>query len=123
MERDPRGFLWDACTSADAIARFVGGRSLQDYRSDEMLRAAVERHLEIIGEALSRLAKVSPLLAGRVPDLADAIAMRNILIHGYARIDDDVVWRTASEDVPALRKAIAALLDDTGGDGSPRGAQ
>jgi uncharacterized protein with HEPN domain len=110
MERDPRTFLWDAAASADAIGRFVAGRTIEDYRSDEMLRAAVERHFEIIGEALGRLAKVSPDLARQVPGLSDAVAMRNILIHGYARVDDDVVWRTACNDLPMLRAAVATLL-------------
>lgn len=57
MERDPRSFLWDVRESGDAILRFIAGRSLDDYLADDMLSAAVERHFEIIGEALNRLAK------------------------------------------------------------------
>jgi len=52
MERDPRAFLWDARESADAIAQFIAGRTLEQYLQDAMLRAAVERHFEILGEAL-----------------------------------------------------------------------
>jgi uncharacterized protein with HEPN domain len=86
MERDPRSFLWDAHESADAMLRFVADKSVDDYLVDDMLRAAVERHFEIIGEALNRLAKVSPQLAARIPYLAYAVAFRNMLIHGYASV-------------------------------------
>jgi uncharacterized protein with HEPN domain len=75
-----------------------------------MLRAAVERHVEIIGEALSRFTKSSPALAARIPDLARAVAFRNLLIHGYRIVDSQTVWRTAREDLPVLRDAVATLL-------------
>lgn len=52
MDRDPRAYLWDARDSADAIAEFVTGRTLNDYLADRMLRSAVERQFEIVGEAL-----------------------------------------------------------------------
>jgi uncharacterized protein with HEPN domain len=98
MERDPRTFLWDARESAD----------------EPMLRAAVERHFEIIGEALNRLFQGNPEIAAKVPDLKQAVALRNLLIHGYATVDSAIVWRTAQEDLPKLRKAIAALLSELG---------
>jgi uncharacterized protein with HEPN domain len=114
MERDPRSFLWDASESADLILRFVSGRTAVDYLTDPMLRAAVERHFEIIGETLNRLAKAAPEIAARIPDLRRAVAFRNLLIHGYASVDDATVWRTTQEDVPALREALAATLADLG---------
>jgi len=119
MERDPRSFLWDVRQSADAILRFIAGRSLDDYLTDDMLSAAVERHFEIIGEALNRLAKTSPDIAARVPDLANAVAFRNLLIHGYATIDHGIVWRTAQEDLPRLRQAIDELLAELGDQPTP----
>jgi uncharacterized protein with HEPN domain len=110
MERDPRSFLWDARQSADAILRFTAGASEDRYLADEMLRAAVERHFEILGEALGRLAKASPTLAARVPDLPRAVAFRNLLIHGYAVVNNKTVWRITQEDLPALRDAVTSLL-------------
>jgi hypothetical protein len=68
MECDSRTFLWDARASADAITRFIAGRTGDQYLTDEMLRAAVERHFEIIGEALNRLAQTDPAIATKVPD-------------------------------------------------------
>ncbi|MDE8347644.1 MAG: DUF86 domain-containing protein [Acidocella sp.] len=114
MERDPRSFLWDARESADAILRFTANKSEEAYLADDMLRAAVERHFEIIGEALNRLAKTAPEIASRIPDLARAVAFRNLLIHGYATVDDPTVWRTTQEDLPGLRAVVAGLLTELG---------
>jgi uncharacterized protein with HEPN domain len=77
---------------------------------DEMLRAAVERQFEIIGEALSGLKRVDPAAAAAIPDLARIIAFRNILIHGYASVDDRLVWGVVESDLPALRSALDRLL-------------
>jgi uncharacterized protein with HEPN domain len=54
MRRDPKAYLWDAAAGATAIQRFISGRSYDDYLADEMLRSAVERQFEIVGEALSQ---------------------------------------------------------------------
>ncbi len=77
-----------------------------------MLRAAVERQFEIIGEALNRLMRLSPELASRIPSIGEAIAFRNVLIHGYAQIDHQSVWMTINGDLPKLRAHVAALLPD-----------
>ena len=82
MRRDPRSFLWDVRDAADAIASFTQGRSFGDYLADRMLRSAVERQFEIIGEALSQLAKTDPDLAARISDVRRIIDFRNVLIHG-----------------------------------------
>lgn len=81
---------------------------------NEVVRAAVERKFEIIGEALNQLAKRDPALARRVPELRDIISFRNLLIHGYAVIDQDEVWDAVQTSLPTLREAIAALLDELG---------
>lgn len=78
-----------------------------------MLRSAVERQFQIIGEALNRLSKVDSGTAGRVPDLARIVAFRNVLVHGYAQIDDALVWDVASTRVPELTAVLAGLLDDS----------
>lgn len=114
MPRDARAYLWDARRAADHIATFVQGRSRDDYLADAMLRAAVERQFEIIGEALNNLARAAPDLAGRIPETAGAVALRNILIHGYARVDNGIVWRTVHENLPALRERVKALLAELG---------
>jgi uncharacterized protein with HEPN domain len=102
--------LWDAREAAERIVRFTAGRSFDDYLADDMLRAAVERQFEIIGEAFAGLRRVAPALAAGIPDLPRIIAFRNVLIHGYATVDPTLVWGVIENHLPALRAAIAQLL-------------
>jgi uncharacterized protein with HEPN domain len=71
----------------------TAGRSLADFDSNLILRSAVERQFEILGEALNGLDHVDATLAARIPDRRQIVAFRNILIHGYAVIDRAHVWR------------------------------
>lgn len=112
MGRDPLIFLWDVRDSADAIQGFVAGKTFQDYQSDALLRAGVERKFEIIGEALNRLSKTAPEIAARIPDLPRIVAFRNILIHGYAAVEDVLVWQMTRDKLGALRACIDALIDE-----------
>lgn len=88
MPRDPRVFLWDAHAAAGAILEFVAGKYYADYAADRMLRSAVERQFEIIGKALNQLCKIEPNWVEQIPDLAQIVAFRNLLIHGYASVND-----------------------------------
>jgi uncharacterized protein with HEPN domain len=110
MEHDPRAFLWDVHQAAQKIGVFVQGRELGNYLADAMLRSAVERQFEIIGEALNQLSKAAPQIAARIPDLSRAVAMRNVLIHGYAQVDNEAVWRAVQDHLPALRARVAELV-------------
>lgn len=75
MSPDAAKYLWDAEQAAARIVRFVAGRSFDDYLEDELLRSAVERQLEIVGEALNQLRKSAPDTAARIPDLPQAVAL------------------------------------------------
>jgi uncharacterized protein with HEPN domain len=112
MPRDPRTYVWDAARAADLVTSFVEGRTFADYSKDDLLRSAVERQFEIIGEALNQLSKADPALAAGVPDLPRLVAFRNILIHGYAVVDDALVWDAANTKLPALRSTLTNLLAD-----------
>ena len=65
MPRDPRTYLWDARNASERIERFARDATFTDYQADDLLRSAVERQLEIIGEALNQLSRVAPELAPR----------------------------------------------------------
>jgi uncharacterized protein with HEPN domain len=114
MLHDPRAWLWDIRTAADSIAVFVQGRDFEGYAADLMLRSAVERQFEILGEALNRLTREAPDVADRLPDRRRAVAMRNALIHGYREVDNATVWATIHHDLPVLRAHVAALLVEMG---------
>lgn len=110
MDHDPRAWLWDVSRAAEQIAAFVRERTFADYLADPMLRSAVERQFEIIGEALNRLSREAANLAARIPDLRRAVAMRNALIHAYRDVDDATVWQTVQVSLPSLRATVSALL-------------
>ena len=114
MKRDPRTLLWDARDAADAIAAMTAGKSFADFDSDIVLRSAVERQFEILGEALGQLARLDAILAGAIPDIRAIVAFRNVLIHGYAVIDRARVWRAVENDLPALRAVLNDLLAQEG---------
>src|SRR5882757_4617406 len=113
MRPDPRKYLWDALRAAERLGRFVDGKSFADYQADELLKSAVERHFEVIGEALNQLSKVSPELAEQIPELHRIVSFRNILIHGYAMVDDALVWQVLTDKRPALDQVLQQLLADS----------
>ncbi len=112
MRREPRAYLWDAHQATVAIREFTHGKSRDDFAQDLLLRSAAERQFEIIGEALSQLAKANPEIAAKVPHLPRIIAFRNILIHGYAVIDQMTVWRVIEENLRELEEALMSLLGE-----------
>jgi len=114
MRRDPRAFLWDARSAAEAIQGFVQGRDAAQYAADELLHSAVERKFEIIGEALGQLAKLDAGLAAQVPRLAQIVSFRNVLIHGYAVVNHETVWNVVQDALPELVDTLKRLLEDLG---------
>lgn len=111
MRLEAKKYLYDIQQAALRIAEFTSGKRLEDYRTDPMLRSAVERQFEIIGEALAQLAKVDDALVRRISEHRRIIAFRNILIHGYAELDDRLVWDIIESKLPILRSETEALLN------------
>lgn len=110
MHADAGKLLWDAQQAAERIARFTANKRFSDYEADELLRSAVERQFEIIGEAFNRLVKVDVLVAEQIPDLPRIIAFRNVLIHGYATVDNRLVWGVIETNLGPLRSTLDRLL-------------
>lgn len=102
--------LEDVRDAAAFIAEATQGKSIDDYGRDRLLRQAIERNFEIIGEALNRLAQHDPVTAAGISKQRQIVGFRNVLIHGYDLIDHRVVWSTIEEEVPALLAEVAALL-------------
>lgn len=88
-------------------SRIRCGRCL---RADELVRAGVERKLEIVGEALDRLSRDYPELAPRIPDIARIVGVRNVLAHGDDIVDDEVVWDAIMTDPPDLTSHVETML-------------
>ena len=114
MQRDRRAFLWDVAYAAQAIQTFTQGMDAEAYRQSDLVQAAVERKFEVIGEALNQLSKVDSALASRIPDLAQVVAFRNQLIHGYATVSADTVWSVIQFSLPMLLSTSRSLLTELG---------
>ena len=112
MRLETRKYLYDVQRAAALLREFTVGKTFADYERDAMLRAAVEREFEVIGEAITQLAKVDEPVAARISRYQRIIAFRNILIHGYADVDDRLVWDVVETNLPTLAHEVDALLDD-----------
>ena len=110
MRVESKKFLWDMQRAARRVQDFTRGRTREEFSADDLLRSAVERQFEIVGEALTVLRKQDAATASRITDHAKIIGFRNVLIHGYATVDDDITWRILSENVPILLAELALLL-------------
>ena len=109
MQPEARAYLHDIDQASILIDRFRRGKTFDDYRSDPLLRSGMERQLEVIGEAVSKLSRVDPTTAAALSGRRRIIALRNILIHGYASVDDRVIWNILDHDLPVLQAEARGL--------------
>ena len=113
MQRKSPKLLEDIRDAVAFVRQATSGKSLDDYRGDRLLRQAVERNFEIIGEAVGRLAKLDPATASRLSEYEQIISFRNLLIHGYDLIDDAQVWDVIQRNLPKLEAEVASVLGET----------
>lgn len=109
-ERDA-ALLWDMLRHGKEVVAFLGDQTLETYRSNLLMRRAVERSVSIVGEAAWRLSDEFKTAHSQVPWRAIA-AQRHILIHEYRIIDDEKIWRVATVHVPELLRVIEPLLPE-----------
>ena len=101
--------LNDIIKAGDAIAAFINGQTEEDYNRSLLLRSAVERQVEIVGEAARAL---SPGFKDAHPEIPwrKISATRNILTHDYGMIKNDILWRIAEVHIPDLVGQLRPLL-------------
>ena len=116
MESKSPKYLEDIRDAAAFIRQSSLGKTIDDYKRDRLLRQAVERNFEIIGEAVRRLERVDAATAARIADIPQIIAFRNILIHGYDLIDHAQVWHVIASSLPTLEADVVAILKDASRD-------
>ena len=109
MEKIINRYLLDIKTCIDSIESYLGAnRNFFVYRENKMLRRADEREFEIIGEAINKLDKLNPELP--ITSKEQIIGLRNRVIHGYDKIDDEIVWGVIVRHLPKLKVEIEELL-------------
>ena len=111
--RDPALTLRQIVEFGDEIAELIAERSREELESNREFRRALERCVELIGEASTRLPPDWRAAHPGVP-WQQIIAMRNVMIHGYDIVVTDVLWDVATQDVPQLLLAIRPLLSEGG---------
>lgn len=112
MRLEAKKYLYDVQQATELIRTFTSDKTVTDYEGDALLRSAVERQFEIIGEALAQLARLDQALAARITDCRRIIAFRNILIHGYAGIDPKIAWDIVESKLPTLLREVLVLLEE-----------
>jgi uncharacterized protein with HEPN domain len=107
MDNEIKKYLFDIFESIDSIEKYLGEkRDFSAYLSNKMLRRAIEREFEIIGEAMSRIERLDSSLD--ISAKKQIISMRNRVIHGYDKIDNEII--TIVRHLPTLKIEIGSLL-------------
>ena len=108
-EQDDMSLLWDMLDAAQKIQQFVAGKNFHEYSQDEVLQSAVERKLEIIGEAAR---SVSEKFQAEHPDIPwrGIISQRHFLAHEYGEVRQEKLWRVATVRIPELIAMLVPLL-------------
>jgi uncharacterized protein with HEPN domain len=110
MTTEKAKYLHDALQACRAIQLFTNGFSGEKYAENLLVRSAVERQFEILGEAFARLDGLSPTYRVEYPAVGAIIGMRNRIIHGYDSVDDSIVWDAVTHHVPALMTWLQSVL-------------
>ncbi len=110
MKLETKKFLYDIHRAALLVREFTLDQKLTDYTRDSMMRAAVEREFEIIGEAMKQLARIDSPVISKISEYQRIISFRNVLIHNYADVDSLLVWDVVETKLPILINEVEALL-------------
>lgn len=109
MQPKVKMYLLDISISIDSIFEYLGEeRNFESYENEKLLRRAVERELEIIGEATNRIIQVDPEI-----DISEArriVNLRNMVIHLYDNVDNVIIWGIIHKDLPILKNQVDHLL-------------
>ncbi|MBU1208439.1 MAG: DUF86 domain-containing protein [Proteobacteria bacterium] len=108
--RDPRERILDMLEAIERIERYAAkGRG--EFEKDELIQTWVVHHLQIVGEAASKLGRGFHEQHPSIP-WPQVIAMRNVLVHDYFGVDLEEVWRVIQRDLPGLKSNLQKLADE-----------
>lgn len=104
-------YLYDVQQSIDSIYEYLGEkRDFFEYERNKQLRRAVERELEIIGEAVNHLLDLDTSIA--IDNARRIVDLRNFVIHGYDKVDNVIIWGVLSKDLPKLKQQVDKLMEE-----------
>lgn len=107
-------WLYDIKLSIEEIELYFEGKEFNffEYRKNTMLKRAVERDLEIIGEAVNRILKKDPDFENKISEAKSIIGLRNQVIHAYDNISDENIWSILINHLPKLKSEVNSLIDN-----------
>ena len=109
MRLNIQKYLFDIQNSINSIYDYLGEkRDFKIYQANKQLRRAVERELEIIGEAINKILEIEPKID--IDNARKIVDLRNFVIHGYDKVDDVIVWGIISNNLPKLKEQVDKLL-------------
>lgn len=109
MQDNIRKYLYDIEEALDSINSYlVDKKDFSYYQQDKQLRRAIERELEIIGEAANKMLLIDPEI--KIDNARKIVDLRNWVIHGYDKVDDVIVWGILINHLPQLKDQVSALL-------------
>lgn len=109
MNLETKKYLFDIKISIESIYDYIGEkRDFIEFQKNKLLRRGIEREIEIIGEAMSKLMKISTDI--KIVNARQIIDTRNWVIHGYDKVDDVIIWGIISNHLPKLKEEIDNLL-------------
>ncbi len=112
MEERVKTWLGHIVTAIEEVEGFFmpGERIFEKFCSDTIVRRAVEREIEIIGEAMNRILKVNPNLS--ITHSRQIVATRNYIAHGYDSLSDDMLWNIVINHLAPLKQEVEKLLKE-----------
>lgn len=112
MQDKIKTWLYDIWVNIEEIQTFTGDRgySLEVYKQDTKTKKAVERNLEIIGEAISRILTLNRSIA--ITDTRKIVDTRNRIIHGYEKVSQEIIWDIIQHSLPILKQEVENLLQE-----------
>jgi uncharacterized protein with HEPN domain len=108
-EREDAALLWDMLDAARKIQHFISGKTFHEYSGDEVLQAAVERKLEVIGEAARCVSERFQQLHPEIP-WRGIISQRHFIAHEYGEVRQEKLWRVATVRIPELIEHLQRLI-------------
>ena len=113
MNPEAQTYAQDILRHANLIQDILSDKTFDNYTNDINTRLAVERLFSIIGEAMRALAEHDPSIAAKITAYPRIIAFRNILIHRYSQVDNEIVWDIARSYLPTLINEVTTLLEQS----------
>lgn len=110
MKPEISKYLHDILVSINSIYDYLGqNRDFKAYHENKLLRRAIERELEIIGEASAALLKIDPNVP--IDNARKIVDLRNWVIHGYDSVDDMIIWGVVINHLPNLKEQVKKILE------------